>query len=117
MKETCAFEILFVVFLRSTFPTNLLCFWEAKSQWARFSVKTSRVTFGGLMLFCWANQDTVSPSIAPQKASVSWNDSPEVDAVLEEGCGFDSDDKDLSSNDENCKQQADKTKKRDAWKH
>ena len=51
------------------------------------------------------------------KTSVSWNESPEVDAVLEEGCGFDSDDKDLSSNDENCKQQAAKTKKRDAWKH
>ena len=49
------------------------------------------------------------------KASVSWDESPVVDAVLEEGCGFDSDDQDLSSNDENCKQQAARTNKRASY--
>ena len=76
----------------------------------RFSVKKSGPKNGGQPGY------SISFYCSP-KASVSWDESQVVDAVLEEGCGFDSDDKDLSSNDENCKQQAARTKKRDAWKY
>ena len=104
-----------VVFFKKirTFSQKSVCFWgngQVTQCGGTFFSQEIRATFGGQPGY------SISFYCSP-KASVSWDESPVVDAVLEEGCGFDSDDQDLSSNDENCKQQAARTNKRDAWKH
>ena len=49
---------------------------------------------------------------------LDWDEDPEVDTVLEEGCGLDGKDADeLGGDNEKCNQQAAATKKRAAWQH
>lgn len=48
--------------------------------------------------------------------TLDWDEDPEVDTVLEKGCGLDDKDADeLGGDNEKCNQQAAATKKRAAW--
>ena len=46
---------------------------------------------------------------------MGWDDDPQVEAALEEGCGFETKDADLKSADSGCREQSAATKKRAAW--